>query len=161
MPEPFRGSAGWPARTAAIRRAVGRLCLALDWSPLQEVPLPNGRRADFLALRADAGFACIEVKSGARDFLCDGKWPEYREFCDALLFAVDEDFPQSLLPPDVGVIVACDGMAELVRPAPPHPLAASRRRTLLHRFARLAGARLAAHEDPQGWAELRAGLLAE
>ncbi len=161
MPQPCGSSADWPARTAAIRRAVGRLCLALDWSPLQEVPLPNGRRADFLALRADGGFACIEVKSGARDFLGDAKWPEYRDFSDALLFAVDEDFPQSLLPADVGVIVACDGMAELVRPATPHPLSAARRRVLLHRFARLAGARLAAREDPQGFAELRAGLLVE
>ena len=33
--------------------------------------LPNGRRADILALRPDAGFVCIEVKSGARDFLAD------------------------------------------------------------------------------------------
>ena len=67
--------------------------------------LPNGRRADILALRPDGGFVCIEVKSGPRDFLVDAKWPEYRDFADALFFAVDADFPQALLPAGVGLIV--------------------------------------------------------
>ena len=66
----------FPERTLLVRRAAARLCLQLGWSPVHEVPLPNGRRADILALRPDGGFACIEVKSGARDFLTDAKWPE-------------------------------------------------------------------------------------
>jgi len=125
------------------------------------VPLPNGRRADILALRPDGCFACIEVKSGERDFLADAKWPEYREFSDALFFAVDDDFPQALLPEDVGLIVACDGAAELLREAPAHPLAPARRRALLHRFAWLAASRLAMLEDPAGAALLRAALRVE
>src|SRR5487761_2519286 len=68
----------FPARALAIRRATARLCLRLGWAPLHEVPLPNGRRADILALRPDGAFACIEVKSGIRDFLSDQKWPEHR-----------------------------------------------------------------------------------
>src|SRR5271165_6864166 len=88
----------FPERALLIRRAAARLCLALGWAPLHEVTLPNWRRADILALRPDGGFVCIEVKSGPRDFLTDTKWPEYRDFCDALYFAVDPDFPDDLLP---------------------------------------------------------------
>jgi hypothetical protein len=152
---------GFPARTAAVRRATARLCLALGWSPLHEVTLPNGRRADILALRPDGGFACIEVKSGLRDFLADAKWPEYREFCDALYFAVDVDFPRDILPDSAGLIVADPPLAEMLRAAPPTPLAPARRRVLLHRFAILAASRLAAHEDPGAQIELRAALRAE
>jgi hypothetical protein len=162
MPDSLPGSPGWAARTAAIRRAACRLCLSLGWSPLHEVSLPNGRRADILALRTDGGFACIEVKSGARDFLTDTKWPDYLDFADSLLFAVDTDFPLALLPAHAGIIVASGGVADLVRPAPPGPaLAAARRRALLLRFARLAASRLAMAEDPAGVAELRAALLVE
>ena len=85
----------FPERALAIRRAAARLCLRLGWAPLHEVALPNGRRADILALRPDGCFACIEVKSGPRDFLTDLKWQDYREFADELFFAVDVDFPQA------------------------------------------------------------------
>ena len=135
--------------------------MLLGWAPLHEVPLPNGRRADILALRPDGGFACIEVKSGTRDFLTDQKWPDYREFCDALYFAVDLDFPQEILPAETGLIVAADLAAELVREAPAHPLSPSRRRSLLQRFSFLAATRLAALEDPGAAAALRSALRAE
>jgi len=59
------------------------------------------------------------------------------------------------------LIVACGREAELVREAPAHPLAPSRRRALLHRFAILAAQRLATRDDPGGTASLRAALLAE
>ncbi len=150
-----------PERSLMVRRAASRLCLHLGWAPVHEVPLPNGRRADILALRGDGGFACIEVKSGARDFLSDAKWPEYRDFADALFFAVDADFPLDLLPGDTGLIVACDREAEMLRDAPPHPLPPARRRALTLRFAMLAGQRLACAEDPAGVFGLRAALRAE
>lgn len=150
-----------PERSLAVRRAAARLCLQLGWSPLHEVPLPNGRRADILALRPDGGFACIEVKSGARDFLTDGKWPEYREYSDELYFAVDADFPLGLLPDDAGLLVACGPDADMLRPAPAHPLPPARRRALLHRFASLAAVRLAWVEDPAGMAGIRMALRAE
>jgi len=151
----------YPERALAIRRATARLCLRLGWAPLHEVALPNGRRADILVLRPDGGFACIEVKSGPRDFLTDTKWQDYRAFADALFFAVDVDFPQLLLPVEIGLIVASGLEAELLREAPPHPLAASRRRSLLHRFALLAAGRLATLEDPGGVADMRAALRVE
>jgi hypothetical protein len=112
-------------------------------------------------LRADGGFACIEIKSGLRDFQTDAKWPEYRDYADALYFAVDDAFPALALPEDTGLIIACGREAELVRDAPSHPLAPSRRRALLHRFAVLAAQRLATREDPDGTASLRAALLVE
>jgi hypothetical protein len=151
----------FPERAFSIRRAASRLCGQLAWAALHEVPLPNGRRADILALRPDGCFACIEVKSGARDFLADGKWPEYRAFCDELYFAVDADFPQELIPPEVGLIVSGGMGAEILRDAAPHALASARRRALLHRFAMLAASRLAALEDPAGLALLRSALRAE
>jgi hypothetical protein len=125
------------------------------------MPLPNGRRADILALLPDGSFAVVEVKSCARDFLVDGKWPEYRDYCDWLYFAVDLDFPAALLPADVGVIVV-DGLdAALVREAPSHRLTSPRRRALLHRYAVAAAGRLAALQDPAGVAEIRSALLVE
>ena len=91
-----------PERTITIRREAARLCRQMGWAPLHEVALPNGRRADILALRPDGDFVCVEVKSGVADFVVDAKWPEYRDFSDALYFAVDADFPRELLPADVG-----------------------------------------------------------
>ena len=150
-----------PERQLAIRRAAATLCQQLSWAVLHEAPLPNGRRADLLALRPDGGFACIEVKSGPRDYLTDTKWPDYREFCDALYFAVDDAFPVGLLPGSAGLIIACGREAELVRAAPPHPLPPARRRALTQRFATIAATRLAALEDPAITASLRAALRVE
>jgi hypothetical protein len=151
----------FPERALIIRRAAARLCLRLAWAPLHEVSLPNGRRADILALREDGGFACIEVKSGIRDFLTDQKWWEYRDFADHLFFAVDIDFPLEILPPETGLIVVADHTAELIREAPGHRLPPARRAALLRRWALLAGSRLAVLEDPAGIADLRASLRAE
>lgn len=148
-------------RTSLICRAATRFCALRGWAPVHEMPLPNGRRADILALLPDGGFAVVEVKSGARDYLADAKWPEYRDYCDRLFFAVDLDFPQALLPGDAGLLVA-DGMeAALLRDAPAHPLAPARRRALLHRYAVVAAGRLAAMSDPASQAELRAALRLE
>src|SRR5271156_260865 len=137
-----------PERTIAVRREAARLCRHLGWAPVHEMPLPNGRRADIFALCPDARFVCVEVKSCAADFLADTKWPEYRDFADALYFAVDADFPRALLPADVGLIVTADREAELLREAPWHIIGPARRRSLLHRFATLAACRLENMIDP-------------
>jgi hypothetical protein len=155
------GAPGFPERALLIRRAAARLCIALGWAPLHEVTLPNWRRADILALRPDGGFACIEVKSGPRDFLTDGKWHEYRDFSDALYFAVDADFPQEMLPADTGLIIAAELEAVLVRDAPAHRLPPATRRVLTQRFATLAALRLAGVEDPGGTVALRTALRAD
>jgi hypothetical protein len=149
-------------RTAQVCRAATRFCALRGWAPVHEMPLPNGRRADIMALQPDGCFVVVEVKSGARDFLSDAKWPEYRDYCDRLFFAVDLDFPQELLPGDTGLLVAADGVeAAMIRDAPAHPLAPARRRALLHRYAVVAAGRLAALSDPVSHAELRAALRVE
>lgn len=66
-----------------------------------------------------------------------------------------------MLPEAVGLIVTWDGEAELVRPAPEHPMASARRRGLLLRFAQLAALRLTAIDDPAASADLRVALRAE
>lgn len=149
-----------PERTSRIRLETARLCLALGWTPLHEMTLPDGRRADIMALLPDGRFVCIEIKSGPADFLADRKWQEYRDHSDALYFAVDAAFPLALLPDGPGVIVASGG-AEILRQAEHHPLAPARRRALLLRFAQLAGTRLAARDDPAGFASLAAAARAE
>ncbi|MFC7475762.1 MmcB family DNA repair protein [Dankookia sp. GCM10030260] len=157
-----RGAPAAPAeRTLAICRATTRFCALRGWVPVPEMPLPNGRRADILALLPDGDFAIIEVKSCARDYLSDGKWPGYREFCDRLYFAVDLEFPQHLIPADTGLVVAEGLETALLREAPAHPLAPARRKALLQRYARVAAGRLAALCDPEAHAELRAALRVE
>ena len=148
----------FPERTTLVRRAAARLCLRLGWAPLHEVRLANGRRADILALKPGGGFVCIEVKSGLRDYLADGKWVEYQPFCDQFFFAVDHEFPRDVLPPETGLIVCAGREAEVLREPLAVRLAAPRRKALLERFAWLAAARLAAAEDPVGAAELAVGL---
>jgi hypothetical protein len=149
---------GFPERTALVRRAAARLCLRLGWAPLHEVRLANGRRADILALQPGSGFVCIEVKSGLRDYLSDGKWTEYQPFCDQFFFAVDCDFPAEVLPAETGLIVCAGREADVVREPLTFRLPPPRRKALLERFAWLAAGRLAAFEDPQGVAELTLGL---
>ncbi|MFC7552771.1 MmcB family DNA repair protein [Pseudoroseomonas wenyumeiae] len=118
-----------PERTLRVCRAASRLCAQRGWTAVPEVPLPNGRRMDLLALDNDGGFTAIEVKSCARDFLTDSKWWEYRDWCDRLYFAVDLDFPQALIPEDVGLIVADEGEAAILRHPAEHKLAPARRRS--------------------------------
>ena len=150
-----------PERTALVRRAASRFCRQMGWAPLHEVALANGRRADILALRPDGQIICIEVKSCAADYLSDGKWPEYRDFSDALYFAVDADFPADLLGEETGLIIADGLLAELIRPAPEHRMPPARRRGLLHRFAMLAASRLTLLEDPAGASDFRSALSVE
>lgn len=126
---------------AAICRSATLLLAEHGWAALPEVPLPDGRRADLLALAPDGRFAIVEVKSCPRDFLTDHKWPDYRAWCDLLYFAVDERFAQALLPADTGLIVASDQDAAILRAPPEHPLAGARRRSLTLRFALLAARR--------------------
>ena len=78
-----------------------------------------------------------------------------------LYFAVGTNFPLELLPDATGLIVADAMQAEIVRDAPTHALAPARRRALLHRFAMLGAERLAAFEDPIGFASRRAALRVE
>jgi len=142
-----------PERTAGVTQGAARLCARLGFAVLREVPLADGRRADLVCLGADGAIAIVEVKSCARDYLSDGKWEDYRAWCDRLFFAVDAEFPQALLPEDAGLIVADAWGGAVLREAPVQALAPARRRAVLLRFARLAARRAEAAADPEGAAE--------
>ncbi len=136
-------------RARDIARGAARLALSLSWRCLPEVALANGRRADLVAIDASGTILIIEIKSSIADFRADAKWPDYRAFCDQLLFAVAPDFPREILPEETGLIVADRYGGELVRPAPEHRLAPARRKAFTLRLARLGAGRLMAVSDPE------------
>lgn len=137
-----------------IRRGVVRLLCDLGFACLPEVPLANGRRADVVALGADAAIWIIEIKSSAADLAADRKWPDYRDFCDRLSFATLPALTDLPFPEDCGLIAADGHYAEQLREPPEHKLAAARRKAMLIRFATMAAGRLQALDDPmvaRGW----------
>jgi hypothetical protein len=140
--------AGRDAVTREVCRGAGRLLRAHGYACLNELPLPNGRRADVIGLSRSGNIWIVEVKSGVEDFRVDIKWPEYRDFCDALFFAVAPDFPVDILPADTGLILADRYGGEIVRAAPEHRLAPARRKAMTLRIARAAALTLQSHLDP-------------
>ncbi|MCA3719250.1 MAG: DNA repair putative endonuclease MmcB [Brevundimonas sp.] len=130
-----------PETTASVTRGAARLLADMGYAPLLEVGLPNGRRADVMALGRKGDIVICEVKSGPEDYRVDRKWPEYAPFCDAFFFAVAAEFPQTLLPDHPGLIVADGFGGVVIRDAPSTPLAPARRKALTLAFARLAAQR--------------------
>ena len=130
-----------PETTSAVTRGAARLVGSMGYAPLAEVGLPNGRRADLLALGPKGEIVIVEVKSSPEDYLCDRKWGEYLPYCDAFYFAVGPEFPKSLLPEEPGLIVADGFGGAVVRDALLTPLAGARRKALTLAFARLAAMR--------------------
>ena len=116
-----------PETTGAVTRGAGRLMTALGYAPLLEVTLPNGRRADIMALGPKGEIAICEVKSGLLDFKTDRKWGEYLPYCDAFYFAVAPEFPRDILPETPGLIVADAFGGAVLREAPATPLVGARR----------------------------------
>lgn len=143
------------ARAAEIARGVARLLALHGLACVCELPLASGRRADVMALADTGEIWIVEIKSCLEDFRVDQKWPEYREFCDRLLFAVAPDFPIDVLPDDAGLIIADRYGGEIVRPAPEHRLAGARRKAVTLRFARAAALRLCALYDPEAGLEMQ------
>jgi hypothetical protein len=134
---------------AAIARGTLRVLLAHGFHGLTEVALPNGRRADIMALNDRGEIWIVEIKSSVLDFRSDQKWPAYRDFCDHLFFAVMPDFPREILPADCGLVIADRYGGEIVRPAPEHKLAAARRKAMTLALARIGAARVMSVMDPE------------
>ena len=139
-----------PEITLAVCRGACRLMRQAGHSVLLEVPLPDGRRADIFAVGRSGDITIVEVKSSIEDWRVDEKWPDYLGWCDQLYFAVPIDFPQMLIPEDIGLIVADAYGGEVLREAPEHRLHAATRRSMMLAFARAAARRLQALNDPQG-----------
>jgi hypothetical protein len=117
------------------------------------MPLPNGRRADLMALDARGGLTIVEIKVARADLLGDGKWTDYLDYCDRFFWAVPPQLAAILdehryLPAQAGLIVADRYDAAIVRDAAHRPLAPARRKAELLHFARRAARRLSAQIDP-------------
>ncbi len=130
-----------PETTEAVTRGAARLLVSLGFAPLAEVSLPNGRRADLMALGPRGEIAIVEVKSGLEDYRVDRKWGEYIAFCDQFFFAVGPHFPREHLPEGPGLIIADAFGGAVVAEAPMTALAGARRKALTLAFARLAALR--------------------
>ncbi|MBL0901069.1 MAG: MmcB family DNA repair protein [Reyranella sp.] len=138
-----------PDITLAVCRGACRLLRQSGRTVLLELPLPDGRRADIMAIGTTGELTIVEVKSSIEDWRVDQKWPDYLAWCDQLYFAVPVDFPQALIPREVGLIVADAYGAGMLRHPPKRPMVAARRKSLLIDCARLAAERLSRLEDPE------------
>jgi hypothetical protein len=126
---------------------------ALGYAPLAEVSLPNGRRADLMAVGPKGELTIVEIKVSKADLLGDQKWTDYLDYCDRFFWAVPPSLSsicdgERFLPNEAGLIVADRYDAVLVRNALHRPLAPARRKAELLRFARRAARRLSAQIDP-------------
>jgi hypothetical protein len=146
VPSPEREACG--PITAAVTRGARRFLAIEGLATFCEVTLANGRRADIVGLAENGGIVIVEVKSSLADFRADGKWEEYREYCDALYFAVPPSFPRTVIAKSCGLIVGDAYEATKLREAEPHPLAAPKRKAMIQRLAMLGGRRLHRLEDP-------------
>jgi hypothetical protein len=142
-----------PPIAAEVARGVTRLFCRSDLFAICEVPLPNGRRADMMAIDAKGALTIVEIKVAKADLLSDAKWTDYLEYCDRFFWAVPPDLApicngERFMPNEAGLIVADRYDAVLMREALHRPLAPARRKAELLRFARRAARRLSAQIDP-------------
>ena len=138
---------------AEVARGVTRLFCRQDQFAVCEMPLPNGRRADLMAIDSKGCFTIVEIKVAKADLLGDSKWTDYLEYCDRFFWAVPPDLApicngERFMPNEAGLIVADRYDAVLMREALHRPLAPARRKAELLRFARRAARRLSAQIDP-------------
>ena len=131
-----------------LARGVCRHMRAHDFVTVEELVPAPGLRVDVMALGPKGEIWIVECKSSRADFLSDGKWQGYLEWCDRYFWAVDTEFPTELLPDDTGLIIADAYDAELVRMPDEARLAGARRKMLTQKFARHAALRAQAAKDP-------------
>ena len=62
-----------------------RLFCRQDLFAICEMPLPNGRRADMMAIDAKGGLTIVEIKVAKADLLGDGKWTRLSRLLRPLL----------------------------------------------------------------------------
>jgi len=143
-----------PATAADVARGLTRMFFRQDAMALCEVPLPNGRRADLVAIDSKGGLTIVEIKISRADLLGDRKWPDYLDYCDRFFWAVPPGFElgcfdgEALGAGRAGLIVADRFDAEVIRDAASVPLAPARRKAETLRFARRAARRLLGGLDP-------------
>ena len=142
-----------PPVAAEVARGVTRLLCRQDLFAVCEMPLPNGRRADLMAIDSRGGLTIVEIKVAKADLLGDSKWRDYLDYCDRFFWAMPTELARILdeeryLPGEAGLIVADRYDAAVIRDAVHRPLAPARRKAELLHFARRAARRLSAQVDP-------------
>ncbi len=156
LPSPDRESCFADAPLAAqdVARGVSRLFFRQDLFAICEVPLPNGRRADMMAICGKGMLTIVEIKVSRADLLGDHKWPDYLDYCDRFFWAVPAGFElapfeePSFQPDCCGLIVADRYDAAVLREAPVRKLSGARRKAETLRFARRAARRLVGDIEP-------------
>lgn len=143
-----------PVTAGDVARGVMRLFARNDIWCLAEMPLKGGRRADLMGVDAKGKVVIVEIKVQRGDLLGDGKWPDYLDHCDRFYWALPPGLDRSPLEGDgyrpecCGIIVADAYDAEIIRPAPLHPIAAATRKVEVERLSRAAMRRLTVAGDP-------------
>lgn len=131
-----------------LQRGVSRHLLSLGFASLEELVPTPGLRVDVMGLGPKGEIWVVECKSCRTDFTSDRKWRGYLDWCDRFFWAVDCDFPQDLLPPESGLMLADAYDAAILRMPEATPLAAARRKVMIQKFARHAALRLQGLRDP-------------
>ena len=138
-----------------VLRGTCRWLLRAGVSPLTEVPLAGGRRADILGVDAAGRLTLVEIKISLADLRGDRKWPDYLDHCDRFFWAVPAGLPTGDLhtpafrPAETGLIIADRFDAEAVREAPWRALNAARRKAITLNLARRAAHRWLGIVDPE------------
>jgi len=144
-----------PPIAAEVARGVTRLFCRQDLFAICEVPLPNGRRADMMAICGKGMLTIVEIKVSRADLMGDHKWPDYLDYCDRFFWAVPSGFnlepfeTDGFRPDCCGLIVADRYDAAVVRDAPLRKLSGARRKAETLRFARRAARRLTGEPDSE------------
>ena len=131
-----------------LARGVARHLAGHGFATIEEFVPVRGLRVDVLALGPKGEIWVVECKSSRADFQSDSKWKGYLDWCDRYFWAVDQDFPNDLLPAESGLIIADAYDAEIIRMPDEDKLAAARRKVLIQKFATHAARRLQALRDP-------------
>lgn len=144
-----------PLTAGDVLRGTCRWLLRAGVSPLAEVPLAGGRRADILGLDAAGRLTLVEIKVSLADLRGDRKWPDYLDHCDRFFWAVPPDLPiddlhtDAFRPQETGLLVADRFDAEAMREAPWRPLNPARRKAVTLNLARRAAHRWLGLVDPE------------
>ncbi len=144
-----------PLSSADVVRGTCRLLWLQGWSPLTEVTLADGHRADIMAISKKGEILIVEIKVSAADLKGDRKWHHYRDYADRFAWAVPPHLAGHLeedrFAPDVcGLLVADRHEALWVREACAANLAPARRKAVTLMFAR-AGAERALRGADSGF----------
>ena len=77
-----------PPIAAEVARGVTRLFCRHDLFAMCEVPLPNGRRADLMAVGPKGELTIVEIKVSKADLMSDQKWTDYLDYCDRFFWEI-------------------------------------------------------------------------